>query len=109
VGYFEGCVTSEQEDWEAARLWVETQRVYKKKCWVLGDIHKGKAITIRKNLRTPTTDNTQEQDEETNDVARMSPPEIRAKLKHMGFPTKVCNVKRLHELYLLAIQSVSER
>jgi hypothetical protein len=70
---------------------------------------KEKRSTIRKNLRTPTTDNTQEQDEETNDVARMSPPEIRAKLKHMGFPTKVRDVKGLQELYLLAIQSVSER
>ena len=47
---------------------------------------KEKRSILRKNLQTPA-DNTQEQDEAPNDVVGMSPPEIRAKLKRMGFPS----------------------
>lgn len=65
---------------------------------------KEKRSLLRKNMRTPD-EHSQEQD----DVAAMTPPEIRAKLKKMGFPTKVRNAKRLQELYLIAIQSAAQR
>lgn len=39
-----------------------------------------------------------------NPAAGMSPQEIRLKLKEMGFPTRVRNMKRLQELYQLALE-----
>lgn len=68
---------------------------------------KEKRSILRKNLRTPP-DNIQEQDEIPINVPGMSPPEIRAKLKQMGFPTRVRNIKRLQELYQLAMESAPQ-
>ncbi|XP_028394537.1 uncharacterized protein LOC114518738 [Dendronephthya gigantea] len=65
---------------------------------------KEKRSLLRKSIQTPDEHN-QEQDA----VAEMSPPEIRAKLKKMGYPTKVRNAKRLQELYQIAIQSAAQR
>jgi hypothetical protein len=60
-----------------------------------------------KNLKTPEN-NGHTQDNELDAVHTMSPLEIRVKLREMGFPTRARNVKRLQELYQMAIQSASE-
>ena len=57
---------------------------------------KEKRAPLRQTMRTPAGDAAGDEDDE---VTRMTPPEIRAKLKNMGLTTKTRNVKRLQELY----------
>ena len=64
-----------------------------------------KASQQAKHEALKTCESAVTQDNKLDAVNNMSPLEIRDKLKEMGFPTRARNVKRLQELYQMAIQS----
>ncbi len=66
-------------------------------------IKENRALRL-KNLKTPEI---RSQPDDLEGIKGMSPPEIRAKLKNMGFPTRARNIKRLHELYQMAIDAAA--
>ena len=69
---------------------------------------KEKRTALRESLKTPPNHD-QEQDQlQPDNAMEMSPAQMRTRLKDMGHPTRARNLKRLRELYQLAIEEASK-